>query len=167
MKEIHDFFILADMRASETKDQNQREDNLFGLLSSYKIFITYFRILVSSEENRISVQVTDNPKNWVNIDAKKYISYSQLRRLEIGIDSLSVKYVSPLHLLKIIGPLMGLKIPGDRVVIYNELLTKGFFIIETSLKYKNSVIQGIRKLINLPPQKKYEILEKCLMEHQE
>jgi hypothetical protein len=138
------------------------DDSLFGLLSSYKIFNTYFRVLASDEDDRIAIQITDNPKNWENIPADKYGSYRQLSRLDLGIARLSVKYVSPQHLVVYFGSILGSRIPSNKVTIINNLDNDGYFILETSLKYSQSAIGGLRKLINLPPQKKYEILEKFI-----
>ncbi|MBP7582506.1 MAG: hypothetical protein KBA61_00630 [Spirochaetes bacterium] len=139
-------------------------DSLFGLLSSYKIYNTYFRVLVSEEQDRIVIQVTDNPKNWGNIPADNYRDYKLLSRLDMGINRLSVKYVSPQHLIVFFGSILGSRLPTNKVTIINNLDKDGFFILETSLKYRQSIISGLKKLINLPPQKKYEILEKFIVD---
>jgi hypothetical protein len=140
------------------------DDSLFGLLSSYKIYNTYFRVLASEENDRIVIQVADNPKNWDNIPPDKYNNYKMLSRLDMGINRLSVKYVSPQHLIVYFGSILGSRLPSNKVTIVNNLDKDGFFILETSLKYKQSVISGLKKLVNLPPQKKYEILEKFIVD---
>lgn len=139
-------------------------DSLFGLLSSYKIYNTYFRVLVSEEQDRIVIQVADNPKNWGNIPADSYRNYRLLSRLDMEINRLSVKYVSPQHLIVFFGSILGSRLPSNKVTIINNLDKDGYFILETPLKYRQSVIGGLKKLINLPPQKKYEILEKFIVD---
>ena len=39
--------------------------------------------------------------------------------------------------------------------------------MEAPIKYKLKILMGIKKIINLNPHKKYEILEKCLTENQD
>lgn len=41
-----------------------RDDSLFGLLASYKANSTYVRVIAYEDEQRIEVQITDNPRNW-------------------------------------------------------------------------------------------------------
>jgi len=154
------------MKATQKK-RELKDDSLFGLLSLYKANNTYFLLKESEEKNRIVVILTDNPGNWSNIPSDTYDNYRELRRLEIGTTKLSVKYISPVHLIQILGPMLGIKIPMDKVTVINEIRDKGLFIFETTLKYKSRVIQGINKIIALTPQKKYEILEKCIAEKQE
>lgn len=149
----------------KTRDVSpQGDDSLFGLLSSYKIYNTYFKVLVSEENDRIVIQVADNPKNWESIPPEKYKNYKLLSRLDMGINRLSIKYVSPQHLIVFFGSILGSRLPTNKVTIINNLDKDGFFILETSLKYKQSAISGLKKLINLPPQKKYEILEKFIVD---
>ena len=140
------------------------DDSLFGLLSSYKIYNTYFRILVSEADERIVVQVTGNPKHWDKIPVEKYAHYNCLRRLEMDLPRLIIKYISPEHLIVFYGSILGSRIPSNKTTIINNLDNDGYFILETSIKYRQTVIQGIRKLINLSPQKKYEILEKFFID---
>lgn len=154
------------MKATQKK-RELKDDSLFGLLSLYKANNTYFLLKESEEKNRIVVILTDNPGNWSNIPSDTYDNYRELRRLEIGTTKLSVKYISPVHLIQILGPMLGIKIPMDKVTVINEIRDKGLFIFETTLKYRSRVIQGINKIIALTPQKKYEILEKCIAEKQE
>lgn len=140
------------------------DDTLFGLLSSYKIYNTYFKLLYSNESDKLIIISTDNPKKWLNIITDRYKNFTSFRRLDIGIPKLFVKYLSPQHLILHFGSLLGFKIPPHRATIINNLDKDGYFIIETSLKYKYIVFQGIKRIINLTPQKKYEILEKQIAE---
>lgn len=149
----------------KARDSIQGEDDsLFGLLSSYKVFNTYFRIMESQKDGKIAVVLTNNPKKWEMIPKERFSGYRQLRRLEIGVLKLSVKYLSPDHIVKHMGSLLGTKLPSKKVVVTNSIGEEGYFIIETSVKFKPAMLQSIRKIINLSPQKKYEILEKCLSE---
>ncbi len=148
------------------KDERKVEDDsLYGLLSSYKALVTYFRVLVSDKEKKVVIQITDNPKNFLRIPKENYVQYSKMRRLDIGINKLSVKYLSPEHLLQYFGPVLGMKINSKKVTIINNLEKGGYFILETDMQSLPMVMQTIKKIIALTPQKKYEILEKCLAEN--
>ena len=81
--------------------KKDKDDSLFGLLSLYKAYNTYIKILVSEEEDKVVVILTDNPKNWENIDAEKYKDYRMLRRLEVGVEKMFLKYLYPIHIIKI------------------------------------------------------------------
>jgi len=146
-------------------DSNKAEDDsLFGLLASYKIFNTYFKLLISPANDRIVLIAAENPKNWNTVSKERYKDYAPVRRLEIGTNKLFVKYLTPQHLILYFGSILGSKLPTNKVIIINNLDNDGFFILETSSKYKQLIFQSIRKLINLSPQKKYEIIEKYIAE---
>lgn len=146
-------------------DPNKVEDDsLFGLLASYKIFNTYFKLLISPEKERIVLIAAENPKNWDEISKERYKDYVPVRRLEIGTNRLFIKYLTPQHLILYFGSILGSKLPTNKVIIINNLDNDGYFILETSSKYKQLIFQSIKKLINLSPQKKYEILEKFIAE---
>jgi triacylglycerol esterase/lipase EstA (alpha/beta hydrolase family) len=140
------------------------DDSLFGLLSSYKIFNTYFKLLTSPDKDRIVLIAADNPKNWDGIISERYKNHVPVRRLEIGTNRLFIKYLSPQHLILYFGSILGSKLPTNKVTIINNLDNDGYFILETSVKYKHLIFQSIKKLISLSPQKKYEILEKYIAE---
>jgi len=142
--------------------RKEEDDSLFGLLSSYKVFNTYFRVLESETDQKVVLQISDNPKKWSLIPEEKYENYRFLKRLEIGTQKSSIKYISPEHLIKYMGSLLGTKLPVKKVSITNNIDNEGYFILETSLKYKPLLLQSIKRISNLSPQKKYEILEKCL-----
>ncbi len=153
------------MKAANKKDKNikgNEGDNLYGLLSSYKSCNTYFRILVNDDKNRIIIQITDNPKNWPDLDEEEYIDCKIVKRIEIGSEKMFVNYMSPMHLIEQVGPKLGIKLPDEKVYIDDNLEKSGNFSMETDLEFKTEVIQGLNKIINLTPQKKYEILEKSL-----
>lgn len=140
------------------------DDSLFGLLASYKIFNTYFKLLISPGNDRIVLIAAENPKNWNGISKDRYKDYAPVRRLEIGTNRLFIKYLTPQHLILYFGSILGSKLPTNKVIIINNLDNDGYFILETSAKFKHLIFQSIRKLINLSPQKKYEILEKYFAE---
>ncbi len=153
------------MKGPANKKKTKKDDSLFGLLSAYKSQVTFFRVLES--ENKVVLQLSDNPGKWPDLSEGKWEGYQQLRRLELDIDKLSMKYIYPEHLVKIIGPLLGIKVPLDKVGIENNLSDDGVFSLYFQLKYKRKVLLGVKKLVALTPQKKYEILEKCIVDTQE
>jgi hypothetical protein len=144
-----------------------KDDSLYGLLSSYKSNYTYARIMVSDENDSVIFQLTDNPKNFQPVPGENYKTYRLLRRLEIGAPKIFLKYVVPENLVAVQGPLLEFSIPPDKVVITDSLKKSGIYAIETSMKYKTKIIQGVRKMLNMSPQKKYEILEKYLSDNQD
>ena len=151
---------------SPLKDKKENikaeDDTLYGLLSMNKIYNTYFRILINQDNNDIVLQITDNPKKWPQIEKGEYKGYKLLKRSEIGLIKLSVKYLAPEHLIKQLGPLLGLKLPEEDVKILNNLNNEGFYSIETKIKYLQELISSINKIIDLTPKKKYELIEKSL-----
>ncbi|MFH0977277.1 MAG: hypothetical protein V1874_15970 [Spirochaetota bacterium] len=148
----------------EKNDTIKEDDTLFGLLSIYKIFNTYFRILFNENSKNLILEITGNPKKWPKMTEDKYQGYRLLKRSELGLIKLSVKYISPEHLINQLGSLLGLKIPENEVIISNNLLINGFYSIELKSKYLKDIISVIDKIIDLTPAKKYELLEKCLSE---
>lgn len=155
------------MKPSAKKIARVKDDSLYGLLSSYKSSYTYVRVLVSEAENAIAVQITDNPKYFNSPVRERYKNYRILRRLEIGISKMSLKYLVPENMIAVMGPLIEINIPPDKVVIVDSIKKDGLYTIETSGKYRTKIIQGVRKIINMSPQKRYEILEKYLAGNQE
>jgi hypothetical protein len=138
------------------------DDTLFGLLSVYKFNITYIRVLESVENDRISVQMTDNPRRWSHFQEEKYKDYSILRRLEIGVPKLSIKFLNPTQVLLVKGPLLGLRIPHTRCDILQRENSGGIHVVETSLTYRDNVLRGVRSLLTMTPHKKFEIIEKSI-----
>lgn len=156
------------MKISAKKSREARrgdDESLFGLLSSYKSYNTYVSLFLSGDENAIIVLLTDNPKKWSLMADSKYASFRPMSRLEAGLPRLSVKYMQPEHLVKSIGPMLGMKIPTNKVTIINNIDSDGYFMLETSSKFLPEVLYNVRKIVTMPPQKKYEMLEKCLAEN--
>jgi hypothetical protein len=160
--------IVSGMKSSAKKNATRvKDDSLYGLLSSYKSSYTYIRVLVSEEDDSVILQLTGNPKNFSPGLHEKYGNYSVLRRLEIGTPKQFLKYVMPENLIVVLGPMLELNIPPDKVVITDSVKKDGIYAIETGLKYRLKVIQGVRKILNMSPQKRYEVIEKYLSGDQE
>ena len=155
------------MRILSKKLNGNRDDSLYGLLSSYKSSTTYIRVLVSDVKNSIAVLMADNPKRFFGVPDDRFKDYRPLRRLEMGISKISLKYVTPENLSVVLGPLLGINIPQERVDVTDMLKRDGYYIIETSLRFRQKVLQGVKKMINMSPQKKYELLEKYFSVDQE
>ena len=112
------------MKIPVKKSQEARrgdDDSLFGLLSSYKSYNTYVSLFFSEDEDSVIVFLTDNPKKWSMMTDAKYSSFRPLSRLKAGLPRLSVKYMLPEHLVKSIGPMLGMKLPTNRVAIINNI----------------------------------------------
>ncbi len=150
------------MKALEKNVRKTHDDSLFGLLLSYKSNNTYIKVMVSEKNKSVAVLFTDNPRNWQRVISDQLKEYTDLRRLEIKADKLSLKYLNPRHLVTILGPAVGIKVPLDKIIVTDRLEEECFYLLETSLRYKHKVLMGVRKIITLSPQKKYEILEKCI-----
>jgi hypothetical protein len=149
------------MKPSAARQKN--DDSLFGLLAAYKTYVTYIRLLISEEEKKIVIQVTDNPGNWFKSTDESYKNYRVMRRLEIGATKLSIKYLLPEHIIKIIGPTLGIEVPLN---IINKIDQNGILSLEASIKNKNKILHALNRLLKSSPQKKYEILEKSMAESQ-
>ncbi len=144
----------------KTENIKGADDTLFGLLSVYKLYNTYFRILMNEENSSLLLQITGNPKKWPAIGDERYKGYRQLKRAEMDTTKLSVKYLSPEHLIEQLGPVLGIKVPANDASISNNLDADGFYSIEIKSKYLQEIIQVLEKIIDLSPERKYEILEK-------
>ncbi len=147
------------------KDGTRGDDSLFGLLSMYKAYNTYVRLLVSDEDEKVVLQLTDNPGKWANIPDDKYENYEEKKRIDIGVQKLFIKYLEPDFLVQNMGPLLGTKIPAQKANVINNLDGDGYFILEAPLEYLEHMMHAVRRMVLLTPQKKYEIIEKCLAEN--
>jgi len=144
-----------------------RDDSLFGLLLSYKHNNTYVRVFLNEAEASVAVILTGNPKFWINLPPEITTAYRSMKRLEIDTEKMFIKYILPEHLIKTAGISAGINLSSDKIEVENMLDTQGYYLIKTSTRYLNRVLTGVKKLLNLSPQKKYEILEKCISEEQE
>ncbi len=155
------------MKPSAKNVTRTKDDTLYGLLSSYKSSYTYIRVLMSEDDDSVILQLTGNPKNFEALAQDRYAHYRALRRLEIGAPKVFLKYIVPENLIAILGPMLDLNITADKVVITDSLKKNGIYAIETALKYKVRMVQGVRKILNMSPQKRYEVIEKYLSGYQE
>ncbi len=145
----------------------QRDDSLFGLLLSYKHYNTYIRVFINEAESAVVVILTGNPKFWANLPSEIKTEYRSMKRLEIDTGKMFIKYILPEHLIKTAGVSAGINLSSDKLEVENSLDDKGFYLIKASTRHLNRILSGVKKLLNLSPQKKYEILEKCISEEQE
>ncbi len=146
------------------KKKESEDDSLFGLLASYKNLYSYIQVL-ESQEDIIAIIIAKNPSSFDELIKTKYQQYKSVRRIKMGVSRLFIKYISPEYIIKFYGPLLGLKIPENKVHIINNL-ENGYFILEVPAHYKEQVVQCIKRIITLTPQKKYEIIEKSLAEQE-
>jgi hypothetical protein len=144
-----------------------KDDTLFGLLLSYKHYNTYVRVFINEAEATVAVILTGNPRSWVNLPPEIKTGYHSMKRLEIGAEKMFIKYILPEQLVKTAGVSAGINLSSDKIEFENRLDEQGYYLIKTSTRYLNRVLSGVKKLLNLSPQKKYEILEKCILEEQE
>jgi hypothetical protein len=139
-----------------------KDDTLFGLLSVYKAHNTYFRILLNEVSNNLKLSITSNPKKWQKLGEETIKDYRLIKRSEIGTEKLFVKYLTPENLIDQLGPMLGLKLPEGEVKIINNLDSNGVYSLELNSQYLQEIISIIEKIIDFPPEKKYEIIEKSL-----
>ena len=155
------------MRSRKKKEYVKKDDSLFGLLASYKSNNTYVSVLSDEESQTIAVVLSGSPVMWSKMENSEYRKYRQMRRLDLGVDKLFVKYVLPDQLIKIWGASAGISLPVNRIEIEDRIHDMGYYVIKTGARYLSRVVSGVKKIINMTPQKKYEILEKCIAEEQE
>lgn len=155
------------MPSKKKKEYVKKDDSLFGLLASYKANNTYVSVLSDEESQTLAVVLSRSPVIWSKMDDSEYKGYRRMRRLELGVDKLFVKYVLPEQLVRIWGTSAGISLPVNRIEIENHFDDLGYYAIKTGSRYQSRVVSGVKKIINMTPQKKYEILEKCIAEEQE
>jgi hypothetical protein len=136
------------------------DDPLFGLLTPYKAFNTYVRILLSEDEKLMVLQITSNPRFWYKERETRYKAYTVLSRLDSESMRLFIKYVQPEHIIQVLGTELGLKLPEGTIIINDELEEHGIYSLEISARFRKKIIAGVHKLVKLSSRKKYEILEK-------
>lgn len=154
------------MKKKGKSDNTPKDDSLFGLLLSYKQFNTYVRVLVDDNRAMAAVVLTSNPKFWQNLPPELYSTYHSIKRLDLGVDKLFVKYILPQHLVKTLGPSAGINLSSDKYELDDSLSEKGYYAIMIPQKHMTKLLSGVKKMINLSPQKKYEILEKSMFGEQ-
>ncbi len=147
------------------KKDSGEDDSLFGLLASYKNLYSYITVIESPEQDIIAIIIAKNPSSFDELVKSKYQQFKPMRRIKIGVTRLFIKYITPEFIIKYFGPLLGIKVPENKVHIINNL-ESGYFVLEIPGNYKEQVIQCIKRIVNLTPQKKYEIIEKSLAEEE-
>lgn len=155
------------MATKAKNEQVHRDDSLFGLLLSYKHYNTYVRVFLNDAESTVAVVLTGNPKSWTSLPPEIKESYRSMSRLDINTGKMFIKYILPDHLVKTAGVSAGINLPADKLEIENRLDDLGYYLIKTSTRHLNRVLSGVKRVLNLSPQKKYEILEKCISEEQD
>lgn len=155
------------MPSRKKKEYVKKDDSLFGLLASYKANNTYLNVMSDEESQTVAVVISRSPVNWSKFDDVEYGTFRSMRRLELGVERLFVKYILPEQLIRILGPAIGISLPAARIEIDDRLDDRGYYVIKTGSRNLLRVISGVKKIITLTPQKKYEILEKCIAEEQE
>ncbi len=153
--------------ARKNTKSNKRDDSLFGLLSMYKRQASYIRVLVSEQEKEIVVHLTDNPLKWRDNGISDDKRFQVLRRLELGVSQTFVKYLKPGDIVRYHGEMLGMKIPPERVRVNDSIDRDGNYYLAVPLRYRAKVILGVKKLLNLSPAKKYEIIETNMAKGQE
>jgi len=143
-----------------------KDDTLFGLLIPYKQNNTYIKVLINEEEGDIIVSLTENPKFWNNLPTEITSSFRSMKRLEINTEKMFIKYILPEQLIKATGAAAGINLAIDEVKIENLLNEKGYYLIKVSTRYLNRILSSVKKLLNLSPSKKFEIIEKCISKDQ-
>jgi hypothetical protein len=150
--------------ASKKQREKEPNDSLFGLLAAYKANNTYFRIFINEERKALQFSMTDNPKFFPAISGNdKFEGFRIMKRSEMNLIKLSVKYLSPLHILEFYGDTLGLKIAPRSGKVSNNLDSpERIYHLEARMSQCPIIVQTVRKIIHLTPQKKYEIIEKYL-----
>jgi len=153
---------LKDMLLQKDGGLLHKDDTLFGLLLPYKQNNTYVKVLINEEEGNLIVSLTENPKFWKNLPTEITSSFRSMKRLEIDTEKMFIKYILPDQLIKSTGALAGINLSLDNVETENLLNEQGYYLIKTSTRYLNRVLSSVKKLLNISPSKKYEIIEKCI-----
>jgi hypothetical protein len=153
--------------ATKKIKERETDDSLFGLLAAYKTYNTYFRVFINEEKKQISFQMTDNPKYFVPVvaedESERDDKFRMLKRSEMNLLKLCVKYLSPNHVLEFSGDSLGVKVTARNVRVANKLDSGArLFRIDAPVSQLAPLVSSLKKIIMLTPQKKYEIIEKYL-----
>ncbi|MBN1498531.1 MAG: hypothetical protein JW982_00110 [Spirochaetes bacterium] len=142
-------------------DQNEIDESLFGLLNAYKGFNTYIKLMVNDQKRRVMFMISDNPSAWSRISETEIAGYTTVKRLKLQPRRMFVKFIGPEHIINYMGPTIGMKLPLKNVIIHDFLddSQKRYFSIEVPQKHMLSMMNTFKKLIDLTPQRKYEIIE--------
>ncbi len=148
-------------QSKKHQDEHEIDESLFGLLNVYKGFNTYLKLLVNDSKRKVIFLISDKPSAWLKIPAEDIDGYVEVKRLKLQPQRMFVKFISPVHIVNYMGSTIGMKLPDKNVIIkdYLDDPEKGYFSIEVPHKHISSVTNAFKKLIDLTPQRKYEIIE--------
>ena len=150
--------------ATKKIKERDPDDSLFGLLTAYKTNSTYVRVLLNEETKKIVFQMTDNPRFFPSTQGEAWEDFRPIKRSEMNVNRLFIKYLSPEHVVDFAGPSLGLKLTPRTGRIQNLLADRSVrcFQLEIPQRLLPALVLSIRRLVSLTPQKKYEIIEKYL-----
>ena len=116
------------------------------------------------EAKKIVFQMTDNPRFFPPTEGEEWEDFRPIKRSEMNVNRLFIKYLSPEHVVDFAGPSLGLKLTPRTGRIQNRLSDKSArcFQLEIPQRFLPALVLSIRRLVSLTPQKKYEIIEKYL-----
>jgi len=123
---------------------------------------SYIRVFINEEEGDVILSLTKNPKFWGNLPTEITSSFRNMKRLELNAEKMFIKYILPEQLIKSAGVAAGINLSMNKMTTENLLNEKGYYLIKTSTRYLNKVLISVKKLLNLSPSKKFEIIEKCI-----
>ena len=83
------------MPSRKKKEYVKKDDSLFGLLVSYKANNTYVKVMSDEESQTAAVVISRSPVNWSKVEDSEYGSYRSMRRLDLGVEKLFIKYLLP------------------------------------------------------------------------
>lgn len=143
----------------------QNDDTLYGLLSAYKSLNTYIRVFSSDKENKIVIELCDNPKKWEEIRKAFPLGedFKSVSKLQLGISKIIIKYLTPEQILNLMLDILKLEKIKLKITVNNKILSDNYCIITIASKQKDKLFGAIAKLINVSSQKKIEIIEKNLI----
>lgn len=144
-----------------------KNEDLNGLLAAYKKYNTYFRILIGPDKKDAILELADNPGAWLcSEDKERYEGFRELKRIELSIDRLFVNFIAPEHIVFEKGQTLGMQFPYKQLEVINNLgqVQGGYFSLKVPFRYVPDLINFVRDLVRMPPQIKYEIIEKYIVD---
>lgn len=137
-------------------------EHLNGLLLRYKDKNTYFKICANKTEKNVRLQLTANPLYWSNIPEEWTKDFLELKRVELDVNKLFTNYIAPEYIVGALGPCLGMKLPLSQTTIFNGLNDEenNFYLITAPIRFLPDFIQFVKKMVNLPPQIKLQMVEK-------
>ncbi|MDA3899375.1 MAG: hypothetical protein PF637_02515 [Spirochaetes bacterium] len=148
------------------RDYDRGRESLNDLLLAYKHFNTYFEIFVNRKDKLLVLVMTDNPKYFTKIPEETLANYRGMKRVEMNVKTLYTAYIAPEHILFAYGSTLGINFPLKQIEVYNNLNidNQNFYLLKAPIRYLPDVIQAVKKILDMPPQLKYEFVEKFLLD---